>query len=732
MREKMSIEQRLFRLFLLSGLVCFFAFEAVSFLSLYDVEQRAMENSVEMGTSAAAFTEEIIDNQVKLRFGLLAKEKANSIKTEMAWLKEDTEILAGTMTQILTHPELYKPRRLPIGGETPIASGEPYLFFPTAAREGGHIPDILPHADIAANAADNMALWVGSYDRGHQMTCFFTSELGYLISADLMPEGTEFLEFYDEWYNPSFDTRKRPWYKEAKETGRTVFTDIVVGMEGYPAIYCVAPYYDSEGFAGIAGVSNDIDSLYRQIAVSELEGTDINFIVDQDGEILLSSEKTGPLAAGTTRDDLRNAGEQNLAIQVDRMVNGLSDVTLVTVGEDEYYLAYAPIPSMGWSFGTLIVEELVVQPANDANAQLLAQAEEFRESLRGIFGSNLLRTALLMLVLMIAFYFAGRRVADRFVTPILALTAGVRDIAGGNLDKKLSIHTGDEIEQLADSFNFMTDELKLYIENLERTTAEKEHIEAELSIAARIQAGILPNEFPAHEKFDLFAMMHPAKEVGGDFYDFYFLDDHRFLITIADVSDKGVPAALFMVRAKTVLGSSVITVDKEGGSLAEAVALANDELSKNNEEEQFVTVFMAIIDLDEGRITYVNAGHNLPALIHPVGGEDTTGEVEAFCLPKDNDPMLAVMSGLRFSEKTRDLVPGDILFLYTDGVTEAMNQDMEIFSNEKMLSTVKSLSEKNVREIVEGVFGAVKEHEAGAAQHDDATMLCIRWKGNMG
>ena len=735
----MSIERRLFRLLLVMGLLCFAAFAAVSFLGLYDVERRALENSRDMGTSAAEFAESAADKQARERFALLAKEKAQRIEREMVRLREDTELLSQNMTHILTHRELYRPRRLPVGGEVSIASREPYLFFLPALRESGQIPAVLPDAEIAANGADILSLWAGSYESGYQATCFFVSELGYFISADVMPDDEEYVKFYDEWYTPSFDTRQRLWYEEARDTGKTVFTDVYVGVEGYPAVACIAPYYNEKGFAGVAGMSSNIDSLYQDIAKSELEGTNINFVLNAKGEVLISSEKGGLLAASETPADLRRGQEQELAAQAVRMVQGDSDVTLVTVADAnqshhapasalahpeasadrEYYLAYAPIPSLGWSFGTLIEKDLVAAPAQEARSHLLAQAETFGASLQEIFFSNLLRTAAVLLLLLAALYFASRRAADRFISPILTLRAGVRDIAEGNLDRKIDLRTGDEIGELADSFNDMTEKLKLYIKNLAETTAEKERIATELDLAARIQAGILPDDFPVQEGFDLFATMHPAKEVGGDFYDFFFLDDTRLLVTIGDVSDKGVPAALFMVRAKTVLGSSVLTAEKEGGTLADAVMMANDELCRNNEEGLFVTVFTAIIDTDARKVTYVNAGHNLPAIV--------SGKGEARCIPKGCDPMLAAMEGLSFEEKTCELAPGDALFLYTDGVTEAENPEEEMFSKERMLGTLGKFAGKSARSIVEGVLAEVQEYAAGR-QSDDITMLCIRWR----
>ncbi len=720
MSGKMSIERRIFFLMLLTGLACFAAFEAVSFLGMYDVQEHAIESGREMGTSASAFAEEITDEQAQKRFALMAEEKARGVNNEIGRLREDANLLAKTMTQILTHREMYPPRELPLGGEVPIRSKEPYLFFIPALRESGGIADVLPEARIAANAADNLALWTQSYDDGYEMTCFYASERGYIISADVMVEGKEFVEFFDTWYSPSFDPRERPWYQEIKATGRSVFTDVYVGVEGYPCISCVAPYYDENGFAGMAGISNNIATLYRQISINTIGDRGVNFILNEKGEVILSSEKEGLLAASATPKDFQKYGETSLALEAACMTRGLSDVARITMGGREYYLAYAPIPDVGWSFGTLIERDVVVQPARDAKSYLLSRAEDFSASLQSFFWENFLRTAVLLLALLAVLFFVSRKISDRFVRPILVLTAGVREIAGGNLDKKLDVRTGDEIETLADSFNQMTDELKSYIENLAKTTAAKERIETELTVAAHIQAGILPKEFPARSEIDLFASMKPAKEVGGDFYDFYFLDERHLMVTVADVSDKGVPASLFMVVAKTLLKDCALTLGS-AERLPMIVAQTNDRLAEANDEGMFVTVFTGVLDVENGEFVYVNAGHNPPLLRR-------NGAFEF--LPTAKSPMLGVMEGMVFQAERLTLSPGDMLFLYTDGVTEAMNEKRELFGEERLRETLSAQPEtSSAAEILAAVKDAVDIHANGAEPNDDITVLGVTYKG---
>lgn len=214
--------------------------------------------------------------------------------------------------------------------------------------------------------------------------------------------------------------------------------------------------------------------------------------------------------------------------------------------------------------------------------------------------------------------------------------------------------------------------------------------------------------------------MQPAKEVGGDFYDFYFLDENHLMITVADVSDKGVPAALFMVACKTLLKDCALllgTVEQ----LSEIVARTNDRLSEANDEGMFVTVFTGVLDIGTGEFVYVNAGHN-PPLVRRKGSFEF--------LPMAKSPMLGVMEGMEFQAERLVLSPGDMLFLYTDGVTEALNDKREIFTEERLKETVSAQpTERTAAEILAAVRDAVERHAGGAEPSDDVTMLGLTYKG---
>jgi sigma-B regulation protein RsbU (phosphoserine phosphatase) len=257
-------------------------------------------------------------------------------------------------------------------------------------------------------------------------------------------------------------------------------------------------------------------------------------------------------------------------------------------------------------------------------------------------------------------------------------------------------------------------------ENLARMTAEKERTAAELELAARIQANALPNIFPAfpeHKEFDIFAGMTPAKEVGGDFYDFFMIDETHLGIVMADVSDKGVPAALFMMSAKSLIR----TYANMEASPARIMQAVNDRLCENNREFMFVTVWFGILDLSTGRIISVNAGHENPALM-PAG--------ERFNLIHERPGlMVGARKGMRWRELEIELTPGAKIFLYTDGVPDAHNPAGNMFGEERMVRALNEGCEKSPEKLLRHMKKAVDAFVQGGAQFDDLTMLCLEFKG---
>ncbi len=281
-------------------------------------------------------------------------------------------------------------------------------------------------------------------------------------------------------------------------------------------------------------------------------------------------------------------------------------------------------------------------------------------------------------------------------------------------------HVCGEPGEMASAFGQMMEDVERYVAEIAEVTAEKEHIRSELVLAARVQSDMLPDPSVALREtagFLLDCKMTPAKEVGGDFYDFFMLDEKRLALVIADVSGKGVPAALFMVVARTLLRSHI----SSGAALHAAVAAANSDICENNRDGMFVTAWIGIVDLEVGTISYVNAGHNAPLLGKRGKIYDYLRERSGFVLAGD--------SNSKYREFTLQLRPDDVLFLYTDGVTEAHDIHKNLYGEARLLHKLRENAGCGPKELLERIWEDIVIFRGNADQFDDITMLAFMWKG---
>lgn len=316
-------------------------------------------------------------------------------------------------------------------------------------------------------------------------------------------------------------------------------------------------------------------------------------------------------------------------------------------------------------------------------------------------------------------------VSDRRTSEGRSASAGGRRAAASEEEEersaisKLNIRTGDEIQALSEAIKTMELEINEYIQDLTAVTAEKERIGAELNVATQIQADMLPRIFPAfpeREEFDVYATMNPAKEVGGDFYDFFLVDDDHLAVVIADVSGKGVPAALFMVIAKTLIKNHAQNQEAPGTVFTQT----NEQLCEGNDAGLFVTGWMGVLEISTGKFVYVNAGHNPPLLKRAGGTFEWLKSRPGF--------VLAGMEGVRYRENTLQLEPGDRLYLYTDGVTEATNSREELFGDERLQNALNEYMDLPVEQFLPKIKECIDAFVGGADQFDDITMLALDYQ----
>ena len=312
------------------------------------------------------------------------------------------------------------------------------------------------------------------------------------------------------------------------------------------------------------------------------------------------------------------------------------------------------------------------------------------------------------------------------VKPLKALTRAATNFAAGGEGVRreeiaeLDIRSKDEIGTLYREIRSMQGRIIDSTERITRMTAEKQRISTELELATRIQTDMLPNvfpPFPERKEFDVYALMDPAKEVGGDFYDFFLVDEDHLALVIADVSGKGVPAALFMMISKIMVQDRV----KSGLSPAQALRQVNEAILENNSEDMFVTVWLGVLELSTGKLTAANAGHEYPVVMEPGG---------SFTLFKDpHGFVVGAMPGMKYREYELRLAPGAKLFVYTDGVPEAANEEAELFGTARLQAALNDAAAGTPEQILRQVRAAVDAFVGRAEQFDDLTMLCLEYRG---
>lgn len=313
--------------------------------------------------------------------------------------------------------------------------------------------------------------------------------------------------------------------------------------------------------------------------------------------------------------------------------------------------------------------------------------------------------------LFILIFYLVRKLVVRNIHKINESLSAITD---GNLDTVVDVRSHLEFDSLSNDINATVDTLKRYIKEAE------ERIDAELAFAKAIQHSALPTVHPLYDnrkEFDIFASMHTAKEVGGDFYDFYFIDEDHLAFLIADVSGKGIPAAMFMMRSKTIIKSYA----ESGMSVEEVFTLANEKLCEGNDAGMFVTAWMGILNIRNGKVLYANAGHNHPLVKHSDGTFEYLKSRAGF--------VLAGMEGVRYRKNELVLEPGDAIYLYTDGVTEATDLNEELYGEDRLHSILEKYKDETMEVICSEIKKDVDLFAGEAPQFDDITMLALKYKG---
>ncbi|MHC1726849.1 MAG: SpoIIE family protein phosphatase [Syntrophobacteraceae bacterium] len=498
------------------------------------------------------------------------------------------------------------------------------------------------------------------------------------------------------------------WYQIPKELNRAIWTEPYFDEGGGNEIMATfsVPFYrmvnGGKRFQGI--VTSDVALKWLQDVVSEIKvfHTGYAFLISRNG-VFITHPDSSLIMKHTIFSVAEAKGSPALRRMGRAMINGEEGLVAIDgnlLSDTRSWVYYAPLSSIGWTLGIVIPEDALFADVHSLGQKVVLI----------VLGGLLLMALVIMLI------------AHRITGPLKSLAATTVQIAHGDLDTELpEIRTGDEIGRLAVSFDSMRIALKDYVKNLTETTAAKAKIESELKVAHNIQMSFLPRPYPplrGKHRFDIYASLEPAREVGGDFYDYFLLDDDHLFFTVGDVSDKGVPAALYMAVTKTLL-KGIAENNMEPSDFLNKVNL---ELCRDNDSMMFVTLVCGVIDLRTGLFRYSNAAHEPPVIVRKEHGPDWLELPDGF--------MLGAMEESKYITRTIHLQSGDKLLLYTDGVTESLNVAGELYSGGRLMDAVRSRSSLSAEGLTRGILESVKQYSTGTAQADDITVLVFGFIGD--
>ena len=630
-------------------------------------------------------------------------------------LKTQVEMTAQYAGVLYANPDAYRFVRV----DLPDAGKDGETSVQLLTEEGVDLTDPAIRSEIGlfGNMTDMLRT---SFDHTSVNSCFIASPKGYCIFTD----DRSGAKVDKKGRSIPFPITQRPWYKGAVNAGTLYFTDVERDMfTDNIGIVCAMPVYHNGELIAVAGADLFLTELEEAVKSSAMEGR-FTAVINQEGHVIFSPQKEGIFQVKTSDAaiDLRETDEKTLSAFIRKALTGSTDLTIVPVGGKKYYMAGSSLETVGWAVISVVDVETTRIPQKMMEDQISGITAEATKTYRDSVSKATSTLVIVLLALFVLGTISALILGRRIVEPLRIMTRKISSLSGTKpmFVMEDTYRTGDEIQVLAESFAKLSKRTVRYVDEVTRITAEKERIGAELGMATEIQASQLPSIFPAfpeRREFDIYATMNPAKEVGGDFYDFFLVDDQHIAMVMADVSGKGVPAALFMMISKILIKNRV----QSGDSPAMALSKVNDQLVEGNKAEMFVTVWLGILELATGKGVAANAGHEHPA-IRRVGGQYEL-------ITYRHSPAVGTMEGIRFREHSFKLDPGDSLFVYTDGVTEATNSSDQLFGTDRMLSALNRQPDAQPRVILKNVMDGITDFVADAIQFDDITMLCMKYTG---
>ena len=712
-----GIQQKVFNLVLVTILLLVAAYTAVILYQTSSLKTLTGETNLRQkeaiteisGTTMDAVVADSLTSRTEM-----AAMLADDLFTK---LSSTVQILADSAETMLQAPELYPARPFAL----PDASMDGTITMQLVGETGSmpEDPATMEKLGLLANLSD---LMTALYRNAGTSSVYIAVPEGYMLCVD-DKSGAR----VDEQGNIlTIPIRERPWYVGAAQSNSVFFTDVLQDVfTGEIGITFTIPIRQNGRLVAVAAADMFLDQMATAVSGS---GDVVHYtcIINNQGHVVFSPQNQGTLRARNAEDaeDLRFSEQEDLAAFVRDALNGTTGVRELDMDGDRVYLAGAPVETLGWAVVSLVDKAATERPAVMMQEQFDSALDEATTIYNRELAHSKQTIIVLILVILVLGSVAALTVSKRIVKPLEYMTKKVRSLGGKNLQFMMEdeYRTGDEIEILADSFASLSAKTLQYVDQVKQVTAEKERIGAELTMANAIQRSQLPRlfpPFPNRHEFNLFATMKPAKEVGGDFYDFFMVDNDHVALVMADVSGKGVPAALFMMVTRMLIKSRL----QSGESPSEALTNVNRQLCESNELGFFVTAWLAVLEISTGKGVAVNAGHEHPVLRR-------SGEKYELILYR-HSLALAALDGVQFKQHEFQLFLGDSIFVYTDGVTEATSSEKELFGTERMLAALNKTPDAEPDEILANVMGDINRFMDGEDQFDDITMMCLKYNGQV-
>lgn len=694
MFKNMKIGIKILLVILLMSLGTLLIISVNSYLQMMKLTNEFQRVNTTLGNTASEDSKQALQEQMEDSLGKIAQKQAQISNERLRRIRNAIDCAAGYISGLYEKEDEFTGHSLPFPYETEDGTAcSKYMLAPGVEDTSRLQQEV--------RLLSNCEL-------------LFAPELEHNPMMDNIYLGTREGIYYrysrSNLYNPDYDPRKRDWYLEASEASDSIWMDTYQDYYGKLCVTCARNFTGEDGtMKGVVAMDITIQDMLNEIVATKIGESGYAFVLDDK------------LAYLAHPDFVEDGFEQTLSSHIgenqailEEIRNQDTGVVQAQVDGVDCYLAYATLEETGWKLCISIDVNEIIAPSVATKQEIDGITADAQQMVSKTLSTVMIRFIIFfalvgMIVIMISFTVAGT-----ITRPIQELAQNVEKIGHGNLDVRMKVESGDEVGELAQTFNEMLSDLQLYLKNLSEITAEKERIGAELNVANNIQASMLPCIFPAfpeRQEIDIYAAMNPAKEVGGDFYDFFLVGKEHLALVMADVSGKGVPAALFMVIAKTLIKNRA----QLGEEPAVVLERVNSQLCENNEADMFVTVWLGIYEFRTGRLVYANAGHECPALMRAGRNYELIRE--------SHDFVVGGMEGMPYTQHEITLYPGDKLFLYTDGVPEATNGKEELFGEERMLTALNQCVDMTPKETLNEVKKEIDEFVGKASQFDDLTML---------